>query len=63
VGGGLMQSKACPACEHVEGITIDDALGIGMRPRRIVRRYEGLSCKTIQRRRDETTANDMRSSA
>ena len=62
-----MQSKACPACEHVEGITIDDALGIGMRPRRIVRRYEGLSRKAIQRYRDErhheSTANGKRSSA
>ena len=63
----MMQSKACPACEHVEGITIDNALSIGMSPRRIIRRYAGLSRKAIQRHRDkrhhETTANGKRSSA
>ena len=51
---------------NVEPTTIDKALGIGMSPRSIVRRYAGLSRKAVQRQRDkrhdETTDNDKRSS-
>ena len=51
---------------NVEPTTIDNALGIGMSPRGIVRRYAGLSCKAVQKHRDkrhhETTDNDKRSS-
>ena len=45
---------------------IDKALGIGMSPRSIVRRYAGLSRKAVQRHRakrhHETTDNEKGSS-
>ena len=51
---------------NVEPTTIDNALGIGMSPRSMVRRYAGLSRKAVQRQRDKrhhgTTDNDQRSS-
>jgi hypothetical protein len=52
---------------NVKPTTIDNALGIGMGPRRIIRRYAGLSRKAVQRHRaerhHESTANDKRSAA
>jgi hypothetical protein len=51
---------------NVKPTAIDKALGIGMSPRSIVRRYASLSRKAVQRHRDkchhETTDNDKRSS-
>ena len=51
---------------NVEPTAIDKALGIGMSPQGIVRRYAGLSRKAVQRQRDKrhhgTTDNDKRSS-
>lgn len=44
--------KRCPACEHIERTTIDDALRIGQAPRSILRRYAGLSRKAVQKHRD-----------
>jgi hypothetical protein len=51
---------------NVKPTTIDRALGIGMSPRSIGRRYAGLSRKAVQshcdKRHHETTDNDKRSS-
>ncbi len=48
-----MQLKRCPACEHPERRTIDNALAIGQAPRSVVRRYAGLSRKAVSLHRDE----------
>ena len=47
-----MRPKSCPACEHVERATIDNALRIGQAPRSIIRRYAELSRKAVTRHRD-----------
>ena len=39
-------------CAHIERNTIDGALGAGLAPRSLVRRYAGLSRKAVQRHRD-----------
>ena len=44
-----MQRKRCPVCTHIERTTIDGALGVGLAPRSLVRRYAGLSRKAVQR--------------
>ncbi len=52
----MKQAKKCPACSHVERATIDGALGAGLSPRSLVRRYAGLSRKAVQRHRDTCLA-------
>ena len=47
-----MQRKRCPVCTHIERTTIDGALGVGLAPRSLVRRYAGLSRKAVQKHRD-----------
>ena len=47
------REKPCPACEHVERATIDNALRIGQAPRSVRRRYAGLNRKALTRHRDE----------
>ncbi len=44
--------KSCPVCGHIERSTIDGALGAGVSPRSLVKRYGGLSRKAVQRHRD-----------
>ena len=41
--------KPCKVCAHIERSTIDGALGVGLAPRSLVRRYAGLSRKAVQR--------------
>ncbi len=48
-----MQRKPCKVCAHIERSTIDGALGAGLAPRSLVRRYAGLTRKAVARHRDE----------
>ncbi len=47
-----MQRKKCPVCAHIERSTINGALGAGLSPRSLVRRYAGLARKAVQKHRD-----------
>ena len=47
------RAKACPACEHPERRTIDNALRGGQAPRSVRRRYAGLNRKALTHHRDE----------
>ncbi len=44
-----VSGKPCKVCAHIERTTIDGALGVGLAPRSLVRRYAGLSRKAVQR--------------
>ena len=54
-------ARPCPACEHPERRTIDRTLlEHDQAPRSIIRRYQGLSRRAVQRHSDECLATGGR---